>query len=221
MGPCLDFLQFGADIITREINAVTDNPLVGAETGNIYYGGNFHAEPIGMAADVLALSLCEIGSMAERRIALLTDANHSKLPPFLAGDSGLDSGFMVAQVTAAALASENKHLANPVSSDTIPTTGNHEDFVSMATYAARRLLAMTDNAATIIAIELLAACQGLEFRRPARSSKPLEQVVAAIREKDPPYTADRYLAPAIEAVKSLVCEGWFIEFVPLEARPTG
>ncbi len=170
MGSCLDFLRFGAEILTREINAVTDNPLVDPESGDMLYGGNFHAEPIGMAADVLALPICEVGAMSERRIALLTDTNHSKLPAFLAGGSGLDSGFMVAQVTAAALASENKHLANPASTDSIPTTGNHEDFVSMATYAARRLTEMTENAAAIVAIELLAACQGMEFRRPAKST---------------------------------------------------
>ena len=173
-----------------------------------------------MAADVLALPICEIGAMSERRIALLTDANHSKLPAFLAGTSGLDSGFMVAQVTAAALASENKHLANPASTDSIPTTANHEDFVSMATHAARRLTEMTENAAAIVAIELLAACQGLEFRRPAKSSKALEDVVAGIREKVPPYTEDRYFAPDLEAIKRLVLEGRFVEFIPAEARPT-
>jgi histidine ammonia-lyase len=220
MGTCLDFLRFGAEILTREINAVTDNPLVDPESGDLLYGGNFHAEPVGMAADALALPICEIGAMSERRIALLTDANHSKLPAFLAGESGLDSGFMVAQVTAAALTSENKHLANPVSTDTIPTTGNHEDFVSMATHAARRLSEMTENAAAIVAIELLAACQGLEFRRPAKSSKALEEVVAGIREKVPPYTEDRYFAPDLEAIKRLVLEGRFIEFIPAEARPT-
>lgn len=218
MGSCLDFLRFSAEIINREINAVTDNPLVDAETGDILYGGNFHAEPIGMAADVVALPLCEIGAMSERRIALLTDANHSKLPAFLAGTSGLDSGFMAAQVTAAALASENKHLANPVSTDTIPTIGNHEDFVSMATHAARRLSEMTENAAAIVAVELLAACQGLEFRRPAKSSKVLEEVVGGIREIAAPFTEDRYFAPDLEAVKRLIGKGWFIKFVPDEAR---
>ncbi len=219
MGACLDFLRFGAEILTREINAITDNPLFDPESGDLLYGGNFHAEPVGMAADTLALPICEIGAMSERRIALLTDANHSKLPAFLAGESGLDSGFMVAQVTAAALASENKHLANPAGTDSIPTTANHEDFVSMATYAARRLSEMTENAAAIVAIELLAACQGLEFRRPSKSSKTLEDVIMAIREVAPPYLEDRYIAPDIEAVKRLVLEGRFVEFIPAEARP--
>ena len=221
MGTCLDFLRFGAGIIGREINAVTDNPLIDIDSGDILYGGNFHAEPVAMAADVLALSLSEIGAMSERRTALLTDANHSKLPAFLAGESGLDSGFMVAQVTAAALASENKHFANPVSTDSIPTTGNFEDFVSMATHAARRLGDMTDNAAAIVAIELLAACQGLEFRRPAKSSDVLEKVVSMIRDVAAPYTKDRYFAPDIEAVKRLVLDGRFNELVPLDAGPAG
>jgi len=221
MGTCLDFLRFGAGIIGREINAVTDNPLIDIDSGDILYGGNFHAEPVAMAADVLALSLSEIGAMSERRTALLTDANHSKLPAFLASESGLDSGFMVAQVTAAALASENKHFANPVSTDSIPTTGNFEDFVSMATHAARRLGDMTDNAAAIVAIELLAACQGLEFRRPAKSSDVLEKVVSMIRDVAAPYTKDRYFAPDIEAVKRLVLDGRFNELVPLDAGPAG
>lgn len=220
MGPCLDFLQFSAEILCREINAISDNPLIDPDTGDLLYGGNFHAESVAMAADVIALPICEIGAMSERRTALLVDANHSMLPAFLASDSGLDSGFMVAQVTAAALASENKHLANPASTDSIPTTANHEDFVSMATHAARRLTEMADNAAAIVAIELLAACQGLEFRRPAKSSETLEKVVEIIRDKVPPFSEDRYLAPDIEAIKRLVLDGRFVEFLPAEARPT-
>ena len=218
MGACLDFLCFGAEIIGKEINAVTDNPLVCIDSGDFLYGGNFHAEPIGMTADLIALVLCEVGSMSERRIALLTDANHSMLPAFLAAESGLDSGFMVAQVTAAALASENKHLANPASTDSIPTTGNHEDFVSMATHAARRLEEMADNAGAIAAIELLAACQGLDFRRLAKSSGVLEEIVAGIRKRVPPYTQDRFFAPDIEAVKDMVREGWFVRFLPRGMR---
>ncbi len=155
-------------ILTAEINAWTDNPMVDPESGDILYGGNFHAEPVGLTADGIALALAEIGAMAERRIAMLTDAQHSRLPAFLVKETGLDSGFMVAQVTAAALASENKSLAHPASVDSIPTTANHEDFVSMATFAARRLADMADNVSGIIAIELLAACQGIEFRRPKR-----------------------------------------------------
>ncbi len=156
--------------------------------------------------------------MAERRIALLTDENHSKLPAFLASDSGLDSGFMVAQVTAAALASENKSLAHPASADSIPTTGNLEDFVSMATYAARRLEDVADNAAGIVAIELLTAAQGLEFRRPARSSGSLESVMRTIRESVPTYERDRFLAPDIAAIKGLVRRGTFLDAVPAAVR---
>ena len=156
--------------------------------------------------------------MAERRIALLVDENHSMLPAFLASESGLDSGFMVAQVTAAALASENKSLAHPATADSIPTTGNHEDFVSMATYAARRLGQMADNAAAIAAIELLVAAQGLEFRRPARSSPVLETVVEAIRARVPPYGPDRFLAPDIAAIKALVLDGFFLDLVPPTLR---
>jgi len=220
MGACLDQLRYAAGIVERELNAVTDNPLVFAEAQEILYGGNFHAEPVGLAADAIALALCELGAMAERRTALLTDENHSKLPAFLASDSGLDSGFMVAQVTAAALASENKSLAHPASADSIPTTGNHEDFVSMATYAARRLTEVADNAAGIVAIELMIAAQGLEFRRPARSSDPLESVVAAIRARVAPYDCDRFLAPDIAAVKELVQSEIFLDLVPPEVRLT-
>ena len=218
MGACLDYLRFTAETLRREINAITDNPLVFADSGTILYGGNFHAEPVGMAADGIALALAEIGAIAERRIAMLTDENYSKLPAFLVAASGLDSGFMVAQVTAAALASENKSLAHPASADSIPTVANQEDFVSMATYAARRLDEMADNAAGIVAIELLAACQGIELRRPARSSDALEPVVAAIRERVPGYTKDRFFAPDIAAVKAMVRDGWFLDHVPPVAR---
>ncbi len=218
MGACLDQLRHGAGIVERELNAVTDNPLVFAETGEILYGGNFHAEPIGLAADGIALALSEVGSMAERRIALLTDENHSMLPAFLASDSGIDSGFMVAQVTAAALASENKSLAHPASADSIPTTGNQEDFVSMATFAARRLEDLADNAAGIVAIELMIAAQGLEFHRPARSSGALEAVMETIRATVPPYDRDRFLAPDIAAIKELVRGGTFVDAVPAAVR---
>ncbi len=218
MGACLDQLRYAAGIIERELNAVTDNPLVFAESGEILYGGNFHAEPVGLAADAIALALCEVGAMAERRTALLTDEHHSKLPAFLASDSGLDSGFMVAQITAAALASENKFLAHPASADSIPTTGNQEDFVSMATFAARRLAEAADNAAGIAAIELMIAAQGLEFHRPARSSAALESVVAAIRARVAAYDHDRFLAPEIAAVKELVHSDLFLDLVPPQVR---
>jgi histidine ammonia-lyase len=218
MGACLDFLRFSAEVLGREVNAVTDNPLVFADAREVLYGGNFHAEPVGLAADGIALSLSEVGAMAERRIALITDENHSKLPAFLADDSGLNSGFMTAQITAAALASENKSLTHPASADSIPTTASHEDFVSMATYAARRLEDMADNAAGIVAIELLAAAQGLEFRRPARSSEALESVMLQLRERVPAYDEDRFLAPEIAVVKEMVRAGLFLDFIPPEIR---
>lgn len=214
MGACLDQLRHAATIITAEINGCTDNPMVDAETGDILYGGNFHAEPVGMVSDGIALALAEIGAMSERRIALLTDAHHSGLPAFLVVETGLDSGFMVAQVTAAALASENKSMAHPASVDSIPTTANHEDFVSMATFAARRLADMADNVAAILAIELLAACQGMEFRRPHRSSAILEDIHARIRGLVPAYTEDRFFAPDIAAVKGFVFSGALGSLLP-------
>jgi histidine ammonia-lyase len=221
LGTCLDTMRFSVDILSREINAMTDNPLIFADTGDILYGGNFHAEPVGMAADVLALALAETGSMAERRIALLVDANMSGLPPFLAAESGLNSGFMVAHVTAAALASENKALANPRGTDSLPTTANFEDYVSMATHASRRLVEMADNLAGIVAIELLASCQGVYLRRPLRSSPVLEGVVEQVHGVAPPFDEDRFFAPSIAAVKSLIVDGRFRAIVPAEILPTG
>jgi len=221
MGAALDLLEFAGDIFTREINAVSDNPLVFAEDGEILYGGNFHGQPVAMAADVLALAIAEIGSMAERRIALLVDRGFSRLPPFLAVDPGVDSGFMLGQVAAAALASENKSLAHPASIDSLPTSANQEDIVSMATYAARRLSDMADNAAGILAIELLAAGQGIEFRRPLRSSEPLEDALAVIRKEIPAYTQDRYLKPDIDAAKAMVAGGRFRPFLPADLLPSG
>jgi histidine ammonia-lyase len=220
MGACVDQLRQALTILSAEINAWTDNPMVDAESGDILYGGNFHAEPVGLVADGIALVLAEIGAMAERRIAMLTDAQHSHLPAFLVKETGLDSGFMVAQVTAAALASENKSLAHPASVDSIPTTANHEDFVSMATFAARRLADMADNVAAIIAIELLAACQGIEFRRPKRSSDMLEDVHARIRRLAPAYDEDRFFAPDIAAVKDFVLSGEFTMLLPSDLALT-
>ncbi len=207
MGAAWDLLLDAAMTLEREINGVSDNPLVFAEEGEILSGGNFHAEPVAFAADRMALALAEIGSLSERRVAMLTDGGISNLPPFLAADPGLDSGFMLAQVTAAALASENKHLANPVSTDTIPTSGNQEDHVSMATYAARRLHAMCDNLARILAIELLAAAQGIDYRRPLRSSPALEAVHARLRADFPPLTQDRPLGPEIETLARRLLAG--------------
>jgi histidine ammonia-lyase len=209
MGACLDLMRGAAATLVREANAVTDNPLVFPQDDTVCSGGNFHAEPVAFAADQLALAIAEIGALAERRIALLVDPKMSGLPAFLVKESGLNSGFMVAQVTAAALVAENKLLAHPASVDSIPTSANQEDHVSMATHAARRLTDMADNAAAVIAIELLAAVQGIEFHRPLRSSAVLERIIARVRSKVAHYAADRFFAPDIEAAKALVTAGAF------------
>ena len=214
MGACLDVLRFAASTLLIEANGVTDNPLVFPETDETLSGGNFHAEPVAFAADHLALAIAEIGALSERRIALLIDASLSGLPPFLTSASGVNSGFMIAHVTAAALASENKSLAHPASVDSLPTSANQEDHVSMATFAARRLGEMADNTAGIVAIELLAAAQGIDFRRPLRSSVPLEEAHSMIRSVAPHLDGDRFLATDIEAAKPLVSEG---RFLPLYA----
>ena len=209
MGAALDVLRKAADTLATEANGVTDNPLIFAEDDAALSGGNFHAEPVALAADHLALAIAEIGALSERRIALLIDASISGLPPFLTSASGVNSGFMIAHVTAAALASENKSLAHPASVDSLPTSANQEDHVSMATFAARRLSDMADNTAAIVAIELLAAAQGIDFRRPLRSSAPLEDAHAMIRKVAPHLDGDRYLALDIEAVTPLVRNGAF------------
>ena len=213
MGACLDLLRNCATTLALEANAVTDNPLLFVESGAVLSGGNFHAEPVAFAADTLALALAEIGSLAERRIAVLVDPKMSGLPAFLVEHSGLNSGFMIAQVTAAALVSENKTLATPASVDSIPTSANQEDHVSMATHAARRLLSMVDNAAAVVGIELLSAAQGIDFHRPSRSSSSLEQVHAGIRNDVPFYAADRLFAPDIAAAQSWVKSGRFAALV--------
>jgi histidine ammonia-lyase len=210
MGACLDQARYAAAVLLREANAVTDNPLVFAgDDGSavMLSGGNFHAEPVALAADALACVIAEVGAIAERRIAMLIDASVSRLPPFLTANAGLNSGFMIAHVTAAALASENKSLAHPASVDSLPTSANQEDHVSMATFGARRLGAMLDNTAHIIGIELLAAGQGIEFLRPLKSSGPLEAVHALLREVCPPMPTDHYLAPEIERATELVASG--------------
>ena len=215
VGACLDQLRHAALVLVREANAVTDNPLVfvGHSTGSdrsegeLVSGGNFHAEPVALAADAMAVAIAEVGAIAERRIAMLIDAGVSRLPPFLAADPGLNSGFMIAHVTAAALASENKSLAHPASVDSLPTSANQEDHVSMATFAARRLQGMIDNVAHILGIELLAAAQGIDFLRPLRSSAALEAVHALLRKQCPPLDDDRYLAPDIEHATALVRDG--------------
>jgi histidine ammonia-lyase len=212
MGACLDVMDTAALTLVTEANGVTDNPLVFPESGDSLSGGNFHAEPVAFAADQLALAIAEIGALAERRIALLIDTTISGLPPFLTAASGLNSGFMIAHVTAAALASENKSLAHPASVDSLPTSANQEDHVSMATFAARRLSDMADNTATIVAIELLAAAQGIDFRRPLKTSGPLEEAHHIIRRVAPHLEGDRYLALDIEAVTPLVRGGIFVRF---------
>jgi histidine ammonia-lyase len=198
----------------REANAVTDNPLVfaGPSTGTgpsdaLLSGGNFHAEPVALAADALAVAIAEIGAITERRIAMLVDTVVSRLPPFLTPEPGLNSGFMIVHVTAAALASENKALAHPASVDSLPTSANQEDHVSMATFAARRLQPMLRNTAHIVAIELLAAAQGIEFLRPMKSAPALEGVLRLVRSVSPAMMQDRSLARDIEAVHHLVAAG--------------
>ncbi len=213
MGACLDLIRQSGNTLRLEANAVTDNPLLFVEQGEVLSGGNFHAEPVAFAADTLALAIAEMGSLSERRMAVLVDPKMSGLPAFLVQNSGLNSGFMIAQVTAAALVAENKTIATPCSVDSIPTSANQEDHVSMATHAARRLGAMVDNAAGILGIELLAAAQGIEFHRPARSSAALEQVHAGIRGEVAFYAADRYFAPDIEAAKRWVKSGRFAPLV--------
>jgi histidine ammonia-lyase len=208
MGACWDLIGNAARTLLIEANAVTDNPLLFNDGEiQIVSGGNFHAEPVAFAADTLALAIAEIGSISERRIALLIDATLSGLPPFLVRDPGVNSGFMIAHVTAAALASENKSLAHPASVDTIPTSANQEDHVSMATFAARRLDDMAHNTAAIVGIELLASAQGIDFHRPLRTSAHLEHVHAQLRQKVPFFDADRFFAPDIEAAKQMVLKG--------------
>lgn len=200
MGAILQQINAQSKILHAEANGVTDNPLVFPESGDVLSGGNFHAEPVALAADSLAIACAEIGGLAERRIALLIDSTLSGLPSFLTPNPGLNSGFMIAHVTAAALVSENKTLAHPASVDSIPTSANQEDHVSMATFAARKLCSIAQNVETVIAIELLAAAQGIEFHRPLRTSEPLEILHANIRKLVPAYNEDRYFAPDIQTM---------------------
>ena len=209
MGACLTILRQAADTLAAEANAVTDNPLIFAdgEAAEALSGGNFHAEPVAFAADMIALALCEIGSLAERRIAMLVDPALSGLPAFLTPRPGLNSGFMIPQVTAAALVSENKQKAYPASVDSIPTSANQEDHVSMAAHGARRLVAMAENVAAVVAIELLAAAQGCDFHRPLPSSIALEAVRRRLREVVPHLDDDRHLHPDIQSAIRLVNTG--------------
>ncbi|WP_158783213.1 histidine ammonia-lyase [Pantoea sp. BAV 3049] len=201
MGACLDNLTHAARVLQIEANAASDNPLVFSETGDVISGGNFHAEPVAFAADIIALAVAEIGAISERRMALLLDTGLSGLPPFLVNDGGVNSGFMIAQVTAAALASENKSLAHPGSVDSLPTSANQEDHVSMATYAARRLGTMCFNTAVVVGIEAMAAAQGIEFHRPLQSSDLMERELAALRQRVAFLDKDRLMAPDIEQMR--------------------
>ena len=205
MGACLDNLTHAARVLVTEGNAASDNPLVFTDTGEVISGGNFHAEPVAFAADIIALAVAEIGAISERRMALLLDSGLSGLPPCLVRDCGVNSGFMIAQVTAAALASENKSLAHPASVDSLPTSANQEDHVSMATFAARRLGDMVENTAVVVGIEAMAACQGIELKRdharPMQSSALLEGEWSAIRAQVTFIEQDRYLAPDVERMR--------------------
>ena len=204
MGAALDVLRQAAATLTIETNGVSDNPLIFSDPDTALSGGNFHAEPVAFAADMIALAICEVGSLSERRIAMLVDPALSGLPAFLTPKPGLNSGFMIPQVTAAALVSENKQRAYPASVDSIPTSANQEDHVSMAAHGARRLLAMTSNARGVLAIEALAAAQGCDFHAPLVSSAALERVRAAIRAAVPKLEDDRHFHPDIAAAIGLV-----------------
>jgi histidine ammonia-lyase len=212
-GACLDLLGHAASVLLREANAVTDNPLVMAD-GDVLSGGNFHGEPVAFAADTIALALAELGAISERRIALLVDPVLSGLPAFLVREGGVNSGFMIAQVTAAALVAENRALATPRSVDSLPTSANQEDHVSMATGAALRLGEMAENLATILAIELLAAAQGVDFHAPLRTSPALLAAQRLVRSVAAPWDQDRVMAPDMEAVKRLVQGGAFLCDLP-------
>ncbi|MGS2719436.1 histidine ammonia-lyase [Paraglaciecola aestuariivivens] len=216
MGACLQQMRFAAQTLVVEANGVSDNPLVFADSQDILSGGNFHAETVAMTADMLAIALAEIGALSERRMALLIDPSLSGLPSFLVDNGGVNSGFMIAQVTSAALASENKTLAHPASIDSLPTSANQEDHVSMATFAGRRLADIFDNVAGILAIEWLAACQGIDFRAPLETSDKLNTVKALLRSKVPFYDKDRYFSPDIENAKQLIVERKLLDIVDID-----
>lgn len=207
MGASLDLLRQAAATLADEANGVSDNPLVFTDTGEVISGGNFHAEPVAFAADIIALAICEIGSLSERRTAMLVDPALSGLPAFLTPKPGLNSGFMIPQVTAAALVSENKQMAHPASVDSIPTSANQEDHVSMAAHGARRLKLMAANAAAVIGIEYLAAVQAIDFHAPLKTSAPLAAAVSLLRDDVPTLGDDRHFAPDIDAATRLVTSG--------------
>jgi histidine ammonia-lyase len=207
-GAALDLLRFAGRTLEIEANAVSDNPLVLVEDGRIVSGGNFHAEPVAFAADQIALAIAEVGAIAQRRVALMVDPTLSfDLPPFLTPQPGLNSGLMIAEVTTAALMSENKHLATPCSTDSTPTSANQEDHVSMAAHGARRLKRMNENLSVIVGVELLCAAQGVEFRAPLKTSPVLQRLLATVRETVPPLGEDRYMADDLARAAALVREG--------------
>lgn len=221
-GAAMDLLHFAGRTLEIEANAVTDNPLVLVEDGLIVSGGNFHAEPVGFAADQIAVAVSEIGAIAQRRVALMVDPTLSfDLPPFLTPDPGLNSGLMIAEVTTAALMSENKHLANPCTTDSTPTSANQEDHVSMAAHAARRLLRMNANLNVIIGVEAMCGAQGIEFRTPLTTSKSLSNVIKSLRLEVPSIGEDRYMAPSIESSAKLVANGALTDAVDLPAYVKG
>jgi histidine ammonia-lyase len=220
MGACLTQLRQAAEVLAVEANAVSDNPLVFAAEGDVISGGNFHAEPVAMAADNIALAIAEIGALSERRTSLMMDKHMSQLPPFLVANGGVNSGFMIAQVTAAALASENKALAHPHSVDSLPTSANQEDHVSMAPAAGKRLWEMAANTRGVLAIEWLGACQGLDFREGLKSSPLLEQARQALRAQVPYYVEDRFFAPDIEAANALLAERVLTPLLPSGVLPS-
>ena len=221
-GAAMDLLHHAARTLEVEANAVTDNPLVLVEEGLIVSGGNFHAEPVGFAADQIAVAISEIGAIAQRRVALMVDPNLSfDLPPFLTPDPGLNSGLMIAEVTTAALMSENKHLANPCTTDSTPTSANQEDHVSMAAHAARRLGRMNTNLSVILGVEAICGAQGIGFRAPLQTSDPLNSAIAKLREAVPELGEDRYMAPLITAAAEMVETGALIGAVELPAYVLG
>ncbi|SNS27591.1 histidine ammonia-lyase [Pseudomonas segetis] len=220
MGACLTQLRQAAEVLEVEANAVSDNPLVFAAEGDVISGGNFHAEPVAMAADNLALAIAEIGALSERRISLMMDKHMSQLPPFLVANGGVNSGFMIAQVTAAALASENKALAHPHSVDSLPTSANQEDHVSMAPAAGKRLWEMATNTRGVLAVEWLGACQGLDFRAGLTSSARLEQARKVLRDAVPYYVEDRFFAPDIAAADELLKQRVLSGLMPARLLPS-
>ena len=220
MGAALDILRHAAATLATEANGVTDNPLIFADTGEALSGGNFHAEPVAFAADIIALALCEIGSLSERRIAMLVDPALSGMPAFLTPKPGLNSGFMIPQVTAAALVAENKQRAHPASVDSIPTSANQEDHVSMAAHGARRLMEMADNCRSIVGIELLAAAQGCDFHHPLRSSPMLERVRELVRLHVPHLDDDRHFHPDLARAAELVGRGALVDAIDADILPT-